>query len=80
MKYNKPFGWEVHDIRYGGQIMRFCTVKERISDYINGKIDSIAELEEERLRFDCAPEGTPIGQGFLWPTYSTISSTGILAR
>ena len=80
MKYNKPFGWEVHDIRYGGQIMRFCTVKERISDYINGKIDSIAELDEERLRFDCAPEGTPIGQGFLWPTYSTISSTGILAR
>ena len=50
-EYNKPFGWEVHDIRYGGIIARFETVKERLNDYLNGKTDSISELEADRLPY-----------------------------
>ena len=79
-KYNKPFGWEVHDIRYGGLILRFDTVKERLLSYLNGESERIEELEEDRLRYDCMPDGTPIGEGFLWPTYSQISTAGILLR
>lgn len=79
-KYNKPFGWEVHDIRYGGMISRFDTAKERILAFVNGETDSIDELKEERLRFDCMPDGSPLGSGFLWPSYSQISTTGILER
>ena len=52
MEYNKPFGWETHDIRYGGLLARFDTVKERILDLINGDIDKIEELEAERLLID----------------------------
>ena len=52
MKDNKPFGWEVHDIRYGGLIARFDTVKERLSAYLSGEVSSLDELAEERLRLD----------------------------
>src|SRR5699024_3099587 len=48
---HKPFGWEVIDIRYGGLISRLDTARKRINDYIHRDIDSIAELEEERLYF-----------------------------
>jgi hexosaminidase len=48
----KPFGWEVLDIRYGGLIARVETAIVRLTDYINGKIDSISELEEERIDFN----------------------------
>ncbi len=50
-EYNKPFGWEVHDIRYGGIISRFETVKERLSAYLNKKIERIDELEADRLSY-----------------------------
>lgn len=52
MTYYKPFGWEVHDIRYGGQIARFETTKERIDAYLKGEVDRLEELEETRLRMD----------------------------
>jgi hypothetical protein len=77
MQYNKPFGWEVHDVRYGGLIARFETTKERISDYLSGSISAIEELEEERLRFDCAPDDSdPFGKPFLWFSYSRYISGG----
>lgn len=52
-KENKPFGWEIHDIRLGGLVCRIETCKERLLDFINGKITSISELEEEILDFKC---------------------------
>ncbi|MBE6690187.1 MAG: beta-N-acetylhexosaminidase [Ruminococcaceae bacterium] len=76
MKYCKPFGWEIFDIRYGGQQLRFETAKARILAYLAGEIDAIEELAEERLRFDCAPEGTePVTGKFLWHTYTKTSGT-----
>ena len=52
LKTYKPFGWEVLDIRYGGVLARIETAILRINDYVEGKIDRIEELEEERLYFD----------------------------
>lgn len=49
MKQHKPIGWEILDIRYGGVIIRCETAIERISDYLNGKISNLEELEEDRL-------------------------------
>lgn len=57
LKTYKPFGWEVMDIRYGGVLARIDTAISRITDYLNGKIDRIEELEEERLYFN-GPHGT----------------------
>jgi hypothetical protein len=52
MTTNKPFGWEVLDIRYGGILARIDSVIERITGYVEGRIDRIEELEQERLYFD----------------------------
>ncbi|NLW10896.1 MAG: beta-N-acetylhexosaminidase [Clostridiaceae bacterium] len=49
--WNKAFGYEICDVRYGGVIMRLDSTKERIQDYISGKIDKIEELSEERLPY-----------------------------
>ena len=75
MTYNKPFGWEIHDIRYGGLISRFETVKLRVDQYLSGEIESIAELEERRLRLDGEPEDSArFNQTFLWYEYASIAS------
>jgi hexosaminidase len=62
---NKPFGWEVLDIRYGGVLVRLETTVQRIQDYVDGHIQTIEELDAERLYFDAPwvmPEGT-LGRG-----------------
>ena len=45
----KPFNWSILDARYGGMEARCLDARERISDYLCGKIDLLEELEEERL-------------------------------
>lgn len=65
---NKPLGFDLLDVRYGGVLMRIDTAIVRINDYLEGKIDCIEELAEERLPFD------PSGDYFLhWRKYSHIS-------
>lgn len=46
---NKPFGFEVQDIRLGGLRMRLLHCREIINDYLGGKTQSIPELEQEIL-------------------------------
>ena len=48
-KENKPHGFDVQDIRIGGLIYRLDACKKRLQNYVNGKISSIPELEEELL-------------------------------
>jgi len=59
----KPFGWEVLDIRYGGVLARIDSTIERLTLYLEGKIDKIEELEQERLYFDGMerPTGVKVG-------------------
>ncbi len=52
MDYNKPFGWEILDIRYGGLLARIDTTRQRIRDYLSGRIERIDELEVERLYYE----------------------------
>ena len=78
-KYNKPFGYEVLDIRYGGIRARIDTAKYRIDAYLAGEVDSLPEIEAERLRIDCGREDEPpfIGR-FLWRSYQGIATPNIL--
>ena len=71
--HNKPFGWEIHDIRYGGLKLRFECAKERITDYLNGLVPKIDELEAERLSFNGAPAGK-FNKNFVWQRYTSIAS------
>ncbi len=52
MKENKPFGFEVHEIRIGGLLLRLKSCKQRIIDFCNNKISVINELEETLLPYD----------------------------
>lgn len=48
---NKPFGWEIIDIRYGGLVNRLDTAIKRINDLLQKRVEFIDELEQERLYF-----------------------------
>lgn len=45
----KPFGFECIDVRYGGLKSRIETAIERISDYLEGRLERLEELEQKRL-------------------------------
>ncbi|OGF46625.1 MAG: hypothetical protein A2452_11330 [Candidatus Firestonebacteria bacterium RIFOXYC2_FULL_39_67] len=47
LKERKPFGLDVLDLRYAGLLGRLDVFKERVNEYLSGKIDSIPELEEK---------------------------------
>lgn len=48
----KPLGWDVQDIRYGALLIRIRSAIEELSDYLNGTMEKILELEEPRLPYD----------------------------
>ncbi len=48
-KNSKAQGWQNMDVRYGGMVSRFETLGELLSDYLEGRIDEIEELCDERL-------------------------------
>ena len=77
--YNKPFGWEVHDIRYGGLLTRFDTVEMRIKAYLSGELDKIDELEETKLRYDCkGADVDPMNACFLYSPYNMLATANML--
>ncbi len=51
MRENKPFGWEVHEIRLAGVKARIAECRKRIEAFLKGKIDKIDELEEKILPY-----------------------------
>ena len=48
---NKPCGFDVQDIRLGATIQRTISCRRRLLDYVNGRIDSIPELDEKLLPY-----------------------------
>ena len=54
---NKPFGFEHLNYRIGGLCARIRFAAERVSDYLDSKIERIEELEEKRLWY--SGEETP---------------------
>ncbi len=68
--YNKPFGWEVQDIRFGGAMQRVRFAMERLECFVKGEIDKIEELEEEVCYFD----GNESTAAFRVPTWASVVS------
>jgi hypothetical protein len=54
----KPLGWDVHDLRYGGVLMRLQTAIEEINMWLDGELPRLGELEETRLLYN-GEEGIP---------------------
>ena len=57
---NKPEGFEVQDARIGGLYFRIRHCKERLNDYIEGRIDTIEELDLELLPYKPNADGVPV--------------------
>ena len=51
-KTYKPFSFDERDMRFGGIRARIERAIQRVEAYLSGKIDSIDELEAERLTFE----------------------------
>lgn len=51
MKQNKPFGFEVHDLRFGGLLQRLEACRQTILLYLSGELERIDELEAPVLPF-----------------------------
>lgn len=56
---NKPEGFEIQDARLGGLYFRIRHCKERIIDYIEGRINTIDELNLELLPHKPGADGVP---------------------
>ena len=48
---NKAQGFEIQDLRLGGLKQRLAHCRKRLVDYVEGKMESIPELEEEILDY-----------------------------
>lgn len=66
-KENKPFGWEIHDIRLGGIRARLLSCQSRIKEYLDGKLETLEELD-----IDVLPRKA--GNGFMYHMYKTFVS------
>ena len=47
---NKPYGFDVQDLRLGGLKQRLISCHKRLLAYCKGEIESIPELEETLLQ------------------------------
>ncbi len=54
---NKPHGFDVEDIRLGGLKQRLTHAKKRITQYLDGEIERIEELEAAVPEESCGPTG-----------------------
>jgi len=50
-KTYKPLGWETFDARYGATMSRLDSAMIEIGMYLNGELETIAELDEPRLPY-----------------------------
>ncbi|MBR2886220.1 MAG: beta-N-acetylhexosaminidase [Clostridia bacterium] len=46
---NKPHGFEIQDVRFGGLLQRITSCQNRLKDYVEGKLSEIPELNEPVL-------------------------------
>ncbi len=51
----KAIGWDIMDMRYGSLMTRMDSAITEIKMYLDGKLDKLEELEEERLDYDGRP-------------------------
>ena len=75
-KDNKPYGFDIQDIRIGGLEKRISSCRQRLIDYTKNKISIIEELEEEILPYGRAECGIPINCN----KYNTYASTSVISH
>ena len=51
MRDNKPYGWDIQEMRLGGLHARLADCAQRLEEYLSGKVQNIPELEEKLLPY-----------------------------
>lgn len=74
-RHSKSFGWDVRDFRYGGIITRTETAIYQLTEYLDGRLNRIDELEEKRLDFN-SQKGIPY---YMWHSKIMSPTTRILS-
>ncbi len=71
---NKPHGFDIQDGRLGTVLRRTSSCRRRLLDYLNGKIDSIPELEEKLLPYGGKKnKPTLVNRAFLYMSTNVLS-------
>jgi hypothetical protein len=52
MALYKPFGWDIIDMRYGSLLARIDSATRQVQAYLDGVLETIEELDAERLFLD----------------------------
>ena len=76
MHENKPQGFDVVDLRIGGQRQRLLHCGDRLLVYAEGRLDRIEELEEPVL--DCCCEEKADGQAIRAIFWHEIASANVI--
>ena len=76
MRDNKPHGFDVQDLRIGGQRQRLLHCRDRLLAYAEGRLDRIEELEEPVL--DCCCEEKADGQATRAIFWHEIASANVI--
>lgn len=76
MHENKPQGFDVVDLRIGGQRQRLLHCRDRLLAYAEGRLDRIEELEEPVL--DCCCEEKADGQATRAISWHEIASANVI--
>lgn len=58
--YNKPFGFDVQEVRLGGLLLRTKSCLKRLNGFLSGTLYKIEELEEEILSFTGEESTVPL--------------------
>ena len=76
---NKPYGFEIQDIRIGGLIQRLKGTRLRLKEYLNNKVESIPELEEDLVKVFEINRDIPI-QNMWCPSWEKIVTVNIISH
>ena len=71
--------FEIQDIRIGGLIQRLKGVRVRIKDYLENRIESIPELEEELVQVFEINRNIPI-QNMWCPSWERIVTVNVISH
>ena len=76
---NKPYGFEIQDIRIGGLIQRLKGIRLRINNYLENKDNSIPELEEDLVKVFEINRNIPI-QNMWCPIWEKIVTVNVISH
>ena len=73
MKENKPFGFQIQDVRFGTLRARLVYTEQILRDYLSGGVDEIPELLEDTMYIDCRPEDEEKALHLHLPVWSKVA-------